>query len=112
MVYYRLFANNMGMFIRAIETTFHEAMDVIAIYERASGEKLNVAKSIVISFGLPVIPLWLLNLGCFISSPRVIHIYIWVPLGDLTLVGLICLTSILIALVNDSICGQIKHSRS
>lgn len=69
----------MGMFIPAIEVAFQAAWDAIAMYERASGAKLNVAKSVVIPFGVPVIPLWHLNLGCLISSPSMIHKYFGAP---------------------------------
>lgn len=82
MVCYRLFADDMGMFIPAIEVAFHVARDAISMYERASSAKLNVAKSIVIPFGVPVIPLWFLNFGCLIKSPGVIHKYLGAPWGS------------------------------
>lgn len=72
----------MGMFIPATKVVFQEARDAISIYERAFWAKLNVSKSVVISFGLPVIPLWLLNSGCIISSPRVIQKYLGAPWGS------------------------------
>lgn len=60
---YRLFANDMGMFILANEATFKESRMAIALYELALGVRLNLAKSIIIPFGVLNIPLWLLNLG-------------------------------------------------
>lgn len=80
-VCYRLFANDMGMFIHAIKSAYWEARNAIALYKLAFRAYLNLAKSIVIPFRVPNTSLWLLNLGCKISSPCVIHKYLGVPWG-------------------------------
>lgn len=51
------------------------------MYEQASGAKLNVQKSSVISLGVPLIPQWLQNIGCQIQEPRDILKYLGAPLG-------------------------------
>lgn len=71
----------MGMFIPATEVDFEATRDAIVVYEWDSSAKLNMAKSIVIPFGVPVIPLWLLILGCQISFLGVIHKYLGGPWG-------------------------------
>lgn len=51
-VCYHLFADDMGMFILANEVASREARMAIALYELAFGVRLNLAKLIVIPFGV------------------------------------------------------------
>lgn len=62
-----LFAENVGMFILALEGVFLEAKDAISLYKLALGACLNVKTSIVIPFEIKHIPLWPLNSSCIIS---------------------------------------------
>lgn len=109
---HRLFGDDMGMFIPAIEVAFWEARNVISLYKMVVGAQLNLAKSTVIPFGVPDIPLWLLNSGCKISSPREIHKYLGRH-GALWLGIPIFSTSVLLASARGIICGLIAcfHSR-
>lgn len=64
-----------------MDSAFHVARDAIGLYELTSGAKLNIAKSIIIPFNVPDIPLLLLNAGWKLSLPRTIHNYLGAPSG-------------------------------
>lgn len=53
MVWHRLFAGDLGIFILAIERKFQE---IISIYEKTFGAMMNLAKIIIISLGLTYVP--------------------------------------------------------
>lgn len=59
---YRLFADDLGMFIPATEQDFMRVEQVLACYELASGTKLNLHKFIVIPLGLEEVPEWLIRM--------------------------------------------------
>jgi hypothetical protein len=80
-VSFRLFDNNMGMFIPATEEAFHQAKAHLTDYELASGQLLNLTKSVVIPFGLPNLPSWLTELGCSINQPGQVQKYLGAPWG-------------------------------
>lgn len=75
-VCHQLFADDVGMFIPAIEGAFHEARDAIVVYEAASGACLNLKKSVVIPFRVCNLRLWLVNSGCIISPPGTVQKYL------------------------------------
>lgn len=54
---HRLFEDDVGMFIPAIEVAFKEARATIGLYEVALGASLNLKKTVVIPFGVANIPL-------------------------------------------------------
>lgn len=78
---YCLFADDMGLFIPAMEEAFRNARDAITTFELASSAKLNLGKSVVIPFGVTNIPLWLLNVWCKISTPGMVQRYLGAPWG-------------------------------
>jgi hypothetical protein len=80
-VSFRLFANDMGMFIPAMEEAFYQAKAHLQDYELASGQLLNLTKSVVIPFGLPSLPPWLTEIGCTISQPGQVQRYLGAPWG-------------------------------
>jgi hypothetical protein len=46
-VYHKLFADDVGIFIHALEIAFEELRKCITLYEKASGAKLNLQKYII-----------------------------------------------------------------
>lgn len=77
-----LFADDLRVFIPAIEQAFSDLEEVISLYERASGEKLNLPKSSVIPMGLPQIPNWVIAKNCQILNFGGILKYLDGPLGS------------------------------
>lgn len=80
-VSYRLFADDLGIFIPATQTAFQQILAALATYETASGSKINLRKTTIIPFNLPTIPRWLSQSGCHISSPHTVHKYLGAPWG-------------------------------
>lgn len=78
---FRLFADDMGMFIPATEEAFNRARSCIAVYEAASGAKLNLAKSTIVPFQLPTIPQWLIETRCHICQIGEVTKYLGGPWG-------------------------------
>lgn len=63
-IYHRLFADDIGMFIPAMEMAFKEARAAIGLYKVALGANLNLKTLVVIPLGVANVPLWLKILGC------------------------------------------------
>jgi hypothetical protein len=80
-VSFRLFADDMGMFIPATGEAFQQVKTHLTDYEKASGQLLSLTKSVVVPFGLPNLPLWLTELGCSISKPGQVQRYLGAPWG-------------------------------
>jgi hypothetical protein len=82
------------------------------VYENASGQLLNLAKTVRIPLGLPEqLPDWLKDTGCYLSKPGEIQRYLSGPWG----VGLTkyrCTPSASTASVSASNPGQRKCSLS
>lgn len=79
-IYHRLFADDVGIFI-PVDEDFTKLQEALHLYEWASGEKLNLAKSVIIPLTLAMIPQWLKDTGCSISKPREIQKYLHAPFG-------------------------------
>lgn len=77
----RLFADDMGIFILAIEDSFNKLQEILYIYELASSAKINLEKSMVIPLAMLHVPTWLTNTSCTINPPRVIQKYLGAPFG-------------------------------
>lgn len=108
---YCLFADDMGLFIIALESAFREVTEAISLYELASRAKLNMAISIIILFNVPNIPLWLLNLGVSWVSQE-LFTDIWGPLGAMGLLRQICLIFAWQESTSNYGLGPVIHSRS
>ncbi|CAM6097625.1 unnamed protein product [Calypogeia fissa] len=80
-VCYRLFADDLGVFIPASELAFNQLKDALSIYELASGARLNLAKFVIIPLALPDIPIWLRQSGGVISEAGMVHKYLGAPIG-------------------------------
>lgn len=80
-LYHKLFADDVGIFIPAIETNFIKLQEILHLYEVASGAKLNLSKSIIIPLALPTIPQWVYDTGCIVSGSGIIKKYLGVPFG-------------------------------
>lgn len=76
---YRLFADNLGIFILVTELALNQVKEALATYELASGSKLNLQKTMIIPFNLPTILAWIRQSGCSISSPTTLHKYLGAP---------------------------------
>jgi hypothetical protein len=66
----RLFVDNVGVFIPATLIAFRELTEHISVYEKASGARLNLLKSIIVPIALTPIPDWLNLTGCQIAADR------------------------------------------
>ncbi|KAL3677969.1 hypothetical protein R1sor_020925 [Riccia sorocarpa] len=62
-----LFADDIGLLLRADENNWRRATEVVKQFERISGVKLNVAKSLAIPIGFTDPPRWLVESGCKIA---------------------------------------------
>jgi hypothetical protein len=72
----------MGIFIPATAYAFCQAKESLAVYELASGQKLNLSKSVIVPFGLPDdLPQWVTDTGCNISKHGKIQKYLGAPWG-------------------------------
>lgn len=80
-ILHRLFADDLGVFIPASETAFEAIKNVLHCYEKASGARLNLLKSVIIPFNLDYIPPWLQESGCIISLSGEIERYLGAPIG-------------------------------
>lgn len=78
---YRIFAENVGIFIPTTKSNFNNLQEALKLYETASRAKLNMSKSMIIPHTLLVIPNWLHNTGCTVNLPGEIHKYLGAPFG-------------------------------
>lgn len=78
---YKLFADDLGMFIPASLSAFNAVKRILGCYESGSGAKLNLLKSIIIPFALDNILTWLIESGCIISNPGEVQKYLGAPIG-------------------------------
>lgn len=76
-----LFADDVNIFIPIDEDSFGKLQEALHLYKLASGEKLNLAKLVIIPLALPTISQWLHDMGCIISKPREIQKYLKAPFG-------------------------------
>lgn len=76
---YQFFADDVGIFIPESESAFWEVQRVLECYEVASGARLNLFKSIIIPFSIPIIPRWLVDTGCLINKQGEDHRYLGAP---------------------------------
>lgn len=78
---HRLFADDVGIFIPAIEAKFTKLQNILQLYEKAFRAKLNTAKSVVIPLAILVILQWLINTSCSISPPGEVQKCMGAPFG-------------------------------
>lgn len=55
---YQLFADDTALFLLAFEESFQAAREAIAIYERISGDRLNLDKSTIVPMHDGDVPDW------------------------------------------------------
>lgn len=80
-ILYRLFADDLRIFIPATLQAFNELKTILSCYETASGARLNLQKSVVIPFALKEIPEWLRETGCIIIKSGEVQRYLGAPIG-------------------------------
>lgn len=79
---HQLFADNVGIFIPAIECCFKKLQDALKIYELASRARLNLENPVIVPLALLVIPQWLIDTRCMISNPREVQKYLGAHFGN------------------------------
>jgi hypothetical protein len=79
---HRLFADDVGVFIPANQSAFNELQSHIQLYEKASGAKLNLEKSIIVPIALQQIPDWLTETRCIIAAEGEVIKYLGAPYGN------------------------------
>jgi hypothetical protein len=81
-IYHRLFADDVGVFIPANQNAFNELQSHINLYEKASGAKLNLKKSIIVPIAMQRIQDWLNEIGCIIAAEGEVIKYLGAPYGN------------------------------
>ncbi|KAL3675254.1 hypothetical protein R1sor_025202 [Riccia sorocarpa] len=74
-----LFADDTGLCLKATQDNFEEAKSLVEQFERISGARLNVAKSLIIPIGLETIPRWVFEMGCRVASEGEVWTYLGTP---------------------------------
>jgi hypothetical protein len=67
---YQLYANDTGIFFNATEDNFRAIMARLLRYERISGAKINLSKSVLVQLDLGPEPGWFQRAGCAIAQDR------------------------------------------
>ncbi|CAM6128383.1 unnamed protein product [Calypogeia fissa] len=78
---YRLFADDLGIFIPGSELAFEQLQEALALYERATGARLNLGKTTIIPLAMTSIPTWLRDSGGYIGREGEVHRYLGAPVG-------------------------------
>ncbi|KAL3686523.1 hypothetical protein R1sor_009097 [Riccia sorocarpa] len=78
---YSLFADDTGLCLKATEGNFKKAKRIIECFERISGARLNVAKSLIVPIGLKSIPRWIFTMGCKVGAESEVWSYLGAPIG-------------------------------
>lgn len=73
---FQLFANDTSLFLDSTEDNFKVALDVIVVYERISGARLNLENSIILQLDKEVELAWFSGLGCRITQQDEILVYL------------------------------------
>ncbi|KAL3686808.1 hypothetical protein R1sor_013117 [Riccia sorocarpa] len=76
-----MFADDTGLLLNADETNWNRATQVISRFEKMSGAKFNVLKSLVVPIGFMEPPSWLIRTGCKIAVEGEVWTYLGCPLG-------------------------------
>ncbi|KAL3691172.1 hypothetical protein R1sor_004823 [Riccia sorocarpa] len=76
-----LFADDTGLLLQANETNWTRTTAVVKQFEKISGAKLNVAKSLVIPIGFTEPPPWLIATGCKLALSGEVYTYLGCPIG-------------------------------
>ncbi|KAL3686498.1 hypothetical protein R1sor_009072 [Riccia sorocarpa] len=76
-----LFADDTGLLLQAEEGNWSAACGVIAEFERMSGARLNISKSLVVPIGFSEPPNWLRATGCKIALEGEVWSYLGCPIG-------------------------------
>jgi hypothetical protein len=79
---HRLSADDVRIFIHANQNAFNELQSHINLYEKASGAKLNLEKSIIVPIAMQRIPDWLNETGCIIAAEGEVIKYLGAPYGN------------------------------
>ncbi|KAL3692702.1 hypothetical protein R1sor_006353 [Riccia sorocarpa] len=78
---HQLYADDTGINIATDEQQFGRLQEVIQQFERCSGAKLNLSKSLIMPLAPTVIPDWVVDTGCQIAKPGVHFKYLGVLAG-------------------------------
>ncbi|KAL3676486.1 hypothetical protein R1sor_026434 [Riccia sorocarpa] len=65
---HQLFADDTGIFLQQDKQEFRRTMDILTVFEKASGAKLNMQKTTVIPLFNTPIPEWLQRTGCQVAT--------------------------------------------
>src|SRR5450759_429773 len=68
-VSYKLFADDLGMFLPANREAFAQVRSILALYEVATGARINLSKSMVVPMEVTESLDWLREIGCQICAP-------------------------------------------
>lgn len=79
---HRLFVDDVGVFIPAMEDKFNKLQTILKLYETTSRAKLNLTKSVIVPLTLPMMPQWLINTDYIISAPGVVQKYLGASFGQ------------------------------
>ncbi|KAL3698494.1 hypothetical protein R1sor_012570 [Riccia sorocarpa] len=67
-VLHQLFADDTGICIQEDEENFLELKRILAVYELASGAKINMNKIVIMPLGSSTVPEWVLQTGCEVAT--------------------------------------------
>lgn len=79
---YRLFADDVGIFIPTDLQLFEVLKKTLELYEKASGARLNLRKSTMIPLGENSEVDWIYDTGCVIAGPGEVFKYLGAPGED------------------------------
>ncbi|KAL3695864.1 hypothetical protein R1sor_009940 [Riccia sorocarpa] len=80
-ILHQLYADDTGINVTINEQHFNRLQEVIHIFERCSGAKLNLSKSLIMPLAPCVLPSWVEDTGCKIATPGVHFKYLGVLTG-------------------------------
>ncbi|KAL3682038.1 hypothetical protein R1sor_000060 [Riccia sorocarpa] len=78
---YNLYADDSGVLIRASPENLRVLQETVGKYERISGARLNLDKSIIIPIAMTDDPNWLGQTGCYIAHEGEVIKYLGYPIG-------------------------------
>ncbi|KAL3698101.1 hypothetical protein R1sor_012177 [Riccia sorocarpa] len=68
-ILHQLFADDTGLFLEMNRQSFSTTMETLKLFEKASGAKLNLTKTLVLPLGSDPPPQWLIDSQCQLAGP-------------------------------------------
>ncbi|KAL3689876.1 hypothetical protein R1sor_016185 [Riccia sorocarpa] len=78
---HQLFVDDTGVCIQNQKDNFNELLRILAKYERVSGTKINICKSLVMPLGGQDVPNWVHHIGCEVASSGRTFKYLGIQMG-------------------------------